>query len=113
MELRRTPKSYENSGRVISPSITCLRRSGLLCERGAQKQRQKNRQKDPLQFFSSSMSTKTRREMQFQIQNRGGVVSSRKSIKRGRLGQDYLNYGRFCPVSFYVNKIDGAAAILL
>src|SRR2546428_6754660 len=113
MELRRTPKSYENSGRVIAPSITCLRRSGLLGERGAQEQRQKNRQKDPLQFFSSSMSTKTRREMQFQIQNRGGVVSSRKSIKRGRLGQDYLNYGRFCPVSFYVNKIDGAAAILL
>src|SRR5207249_10668644 len=103
MELRRTPKSYENSGRVISPSITCLRRSGLLCERGAQKQRQKNRQKDPLQFFSSSMSTKTRREMQLQIQNRGRVVSSRQSIKRRRLGKDYLHYARFGRVTFYVN----------
>src|SRR5947199_10371890 len=59
MELRRTPKSHENSGRVISPSITSLRRPGLLCELGGQKQGQKDRQQDPLHFFSSSVSTKT------------------------------------------------------
>src|SRR5207249_2054219 len=100
MELRRTPKSYENSGRVISPSITCLRRSGLLCERGGQKQGQKNRQKDPLHFFSSSVSTKTGRETQFQIQNRGGVVSGKKSIKRGRLDQEYLNKERVVSYPF-------------
>src|SRR5262249_16859969 len=59
MELRPTPKSHKNSGRVISPSIISLRRSGLLCERGGQKQGQKDRQQDPLHFFSSSVSTKT------------------------------------------------------
>src|SRR5215813_3710645 len=59
MELRPTPKSHKNSGRVISPSVISLRRSGLLCERGGQKQGQKDRQQDPLHFFSSSVSTKT------------------------------------------------------
>src|SRR5437016_336530 len=94
MELRRTPKSYENSGRVISPTIISLRRSGLLCERGGQKQGQENRQQNPFHFFSSSVSTKTGRKTQFRIQSRGGFVGRGKSLDRRRLGQRYQNKGR-------------------